>query len=82
MKGLKRDIIIIRREAFPNKHSLEQEVMQLNVMLEVIEKSDKLNAAFELIDLNHFRVVSKSHLLSAAIKSATQKPFEFLINKN
>jgi hypothetical protein len=51
-------------------------------MLQAIEKSDKMAASFELIDLNRFKVVTKLHLVSTAIKSAIAKPFEFLINKN
>ena len=82
MKGIKRDIILLRRDSFPNKTSLEQEVLQLNELLQAIEKSDQLFVAYELIDLNRFRVISKSHVISKAIKSSNQKPFEFLINKN
>ncbi len=82
MKGIKRDIIILRKESFPNKQSLEQEVMLLNDMLQAIEKSEKMASSFELIDLNRFRVITKSHLVSKAIKYAISKPFEFLINKN
>jgi hypothetical protein len=82
MKGIKRDIIILRKESFPNKQSLEKEVVLLNDMLQAIEKSDKMAASFELIDLNRFKVVTKLHLVSTAIKSAIAKPFEFLINKN
>jgi hypothetical protein len=82
MKGIKRDIILLRKESFPNKQSLEQEVMLLNDMLQAIEKSDKLAASFELVDLNRFKVISKSHLVSIAIRSSIPKPFEFLINKN
>jgi hypothetical protein len=82
MKGIKRDIIILRKESFPNKQSLEKEVMLLNDMLQAIEKSDKMSASFELIDLNRFKVISKSHVVTSAIRSAISKPFEFLINKN
>jgi hypothetical protein len=82
MKGIKRDIILLRKESFPNKQSLEKEVMLLNDMLQAIEKSGKMADSFELVDLNRFKVISKSHLVSSAIKTAIPKPFEFLINKN
>ena len=82
MKGIKRDIILLRKESFPNRQSLEKEVMLLNDMLQAIEKSDKLASSFELVDLNRFKLISKSHLVSIAIRSAIPKPFEFLINKN
>ena len=82
MKGIKRDIIILRRDAFLSKQSLEHEVMLLNDMLHAIEKSDTMVSSFELIDLNRFKVVSQLHLISKAIKATEQKPFEFLINKN
>ena len=82
MKGIKRDIIILRKESFPNNQSLEKEVMLLNDMLQAIEKSENMAACFELVDLNRFRVISKSHQVSSAIRTAIQKPFEFLINKN
>ena len=82
MKGIKRDIIILRRDAFPNRQSLEHEVMLLNDMLHALEKSDVMASSFELIDLNRFKVVSQLHLISKAIKAIEQKPFEFLINKN
>jgi hypothetical protein len=82
MKGYKRDIILLRRETFPSQRSIELEVKLLNSMLQAIENSEKMICTFELIDLNRFRVISQSHLLSRSIKATTQKPFEFLINKN
>jgi len=82
MKGSKRDIIILRRKAFPNRRSIELEVILLNSMLQAIENSEKMLSSFEMLDLNRFRLVSQPNLLAKAIKDPSPKPFEFLINKN
>ena len=82
MKKNIRDIIILRKEDVPNQKTIEQEIHSLNVMLQKLESSDDLFTSFELLDLNKFKVFTKTHLISRSLKSTVKKPFEFLINKN
>lgn len=82
MKKNIRDIIILRKEDVPNQNTIEQEIHSLNIMLQKLESSDDLFTCFELLDLNKFKVFTKTHLISRSLKSTVKKPFEFLINKN
>ena len=82
MNRQNRDLIILRKEALPNQQSIEQEVASLNFLLQSVEASSHFCDSFELIDLNKFKVIKKSHVLSIAVKSNKKKPFEFLINCN
>jgi hypothetical protein len=82
MNRQNRDLIILRKDALPNQQTIDQEVASLNLLLQEVESSSHFCDSFELIDLNKFKVIKKTHILSMAVKSNKKKPFEFLINCN
>lgn len=82
MNRQNRDLILLRKDALPNQKTIDQEVASLNSLLQAVETSPHFCDSFELIDLNKFKVIKKTHILSMAVKSNKKKPFEFLINCN
>jgi len=82
MKRQNRDLIILRKDDTSDAQNIEHEILSLNSMLQKVEASEGLYISYELIDLNKFKIFTKQHLISQALRLTSMKPFEFLINKN
>ena len=82
MERLNRDLIILGRIDKLDQNIIKQEILSLNALLNFAEMSDERYKTFELMDLNKFKLRQESHIISKALKSAIQAPFQFLINKN
>lgn len=82
MERLNRDLIILGRIDKLDANVIRQEVLSLNALLNFAEMSDDRFKTFELMDLNKFKLRQEPHVISRALKSAVQAPFQFLINKN
>ena len=82
MKRLTRDLLLISKEATPNANAIEKEVSMLHVLLQSVETVDSLSRAFELIDMNKFKVLHDLPSVSKALKQKSLKPFQFLFNRN
>ncbi len=82
MNNSNRDLLVLFNQQLMTKQELEQEVSLLHEILFVVERLDSLAVAHELIDLNTYRIRTKSFLIKAFIRSKEQEPFVFLCNKN
>ena len=82
MKRLTRDLLLIRKEIDPSDSSIEKEVAILHTLLQSVETIEALCTAYELIDMNRFKVVHDLPSVSKAVKLKTLKPFQFLFNRN
>lgn len=82
MKKQTRDIILLRKDIAPDEQSIEREVVVLNSLLQKVETIDSLCVAYELIDLNRFKVVHDRTALGKVLKPNALKPFQFLFNRN
>jgi hypothetical protein len=82
MKKQTRDIILLRKDMASDEQSIEREVVVLNTLLQTVETLDSLCVAYELIDLNRFKVVHDRTALGKALKPNALKPFQFLFNRN
>lgn len=82
MKKQTRDIILLRKNTPLDEQSIEKEVIVLNTMLQAVETTESLSIAYELIDLNRFKVIHDRAALSKALKPNALKPFQFLFNRN
>lgn len=82
MKKQTRDIILLRKDMAPDEQSIEREVVVLNSLLQKVETIDSLCVAYELIDLNRFKVVHDRTALGKVLKPNALKPFQFLFNRN
>jgi len=82
MERLNRDLIILGRIDKLDQNIIKQEILSLNALLNFAEMSDERYKTFELMDLNKFKLRQEPHVISRALKSPVQAPFQFLINKN
>lgn len=82
MKKQTRDIILLRKDMAPDEQSIEREVVLLGSLLQTVETIDSLCVAYELIDLNRFKVVHDRTALGKVLKPNALKPFQFLFNRN
>ncbi|HMG82257.1 MAG TPA: hypothetical protein VK559_04420 [Ferruginibacter sp.] len=82
MNKLNRDLMVLFNQDLMTPQSIEQEVEWLHELLYNVERIDNLIIAYEVIDINKYKVSNKPQLLRKAFRSKEAKPFVFLNNKN
>ena len=82
MKRQTRDLLLLRKDDVQDKTSIEMEVAVLNNLLQNVETTAALCVAYELIDLNRFKILNDQLSISKVLKPNGLKPFQFLVNRN
>jgi hypothetical protein len=82
MNKLNRDLLVLFNQELMTPQSIEHEVEMLHELLYNVEALDNIITAHEIIDLNKYKVISKSHLLKPILRQRELKPFVFLNCKN
>ena len=82
MNNPNRDLLVLFNHELMTQKAIEYEVEQLHQMLYTIEGIENLIITHEIIDLNRYKVISKSHQLRKLIRQSKLKPFVFLNCKN
>jgi len=82
MKRLKRDLILLRKEDQLDELNIEREVECLNHLLQSVETISSLCKAYELIDMNRYKIYQDTLTITKALKQKDIKPFQFIFNKN
>jgi len=82
MKRQTRDLLLLRKDEVRDKISIEMEIAVLNNLLQNVETTTALCVAYELIDLNRFKIFNDHPSVSKALKPNAIKPFQFLVNRN
>ena len=82
MKRLKRDLILLRKEDQLDHLNIEREVECLNDLLLSVETISSLCKAYELIDMNRYKIYQDTLTITKALKQKDIKPFQFIFNKN
>lgn len=82
MKRQTRDLLLLRKDEVRDKISIEMEIAVLNNLLQNVETTAALCVAYELIDLNRFKILHDHLSISKALKPNAIKPFQFLVNRN
>ncbi len=82
MKRQTRDLLLLRKDEVQDEKSIEMEVAVLNNLLQKVETTAALCVAYELIDLNRFKIFHDHLSVSKALKPNAIKPFQFLVNRN
>jgi hypothetical protein len=82
MKRLKRDLILLRKEDQLDHLNIEREVECLNDLLLSVETISSLCKAYELIDMNRYKIYQDTLTITKALKQKEIKPFQFIFNKN
>lgn len=77
-----RDLLVLLNQERMTQQALEHEVCKLHELLYRVERTDNLAIAFELIDLNKSKVVTRHHVIRDHIRYRRNKNFVFLFNRN
>jgi hypothetical protein len=82
MKRQTRDLLLLRKDDVQDEKSIEMEVAVLNNLLQSVETTAALCVAYELIDINRFKILHDQLSISRVLKPNALKPFQFLVNRN
>ena len=82
MKRQTRDLLLLRKDDVRDKTSIEMEVASLNNLLQNVETTASLCVAYELIDINRYKILHDHLSISRVLKPNGIKPFQFLVNRN
>ena len=77
-----RDLLVLSNKISLTPQQLEKEVRSLHELLYSIETSNHFCTANEVINLNTYRIIRKSHLIEKCVRELDSKPFIFVCNKN
>lgn len=82
MKRQTRDLLLLRKDDVWDENSIEMEIAVLNNLLQNVETTAALCVAYELIDINRFKILHDQPSISKVLKPNALKPFQFLVNRN
>lgn len=82
MKRQTRDLLLLRKDEAQDQKSIEIEVAVLNNLLQHVETTAALCVAYELVDLNRFKILHDQLSISKVLKPNALKPFQFLVSRN
>ena len=82
MNPRNRDLLVLTKKDSMNQAELEHEIELLNDLFYLVESSDALCVANEVIDINHYKVITKLPKVRQIIKEQKLRPFVFISNKN
>jgi len=82
MNKSNRDLLVLFNQELMTPQALQHEVSMLHELLFQVERLDNLVIAYELIDLNKYKVYDKHSIIKTYIRLKKDKPFLFLNNKN
>jgi len=82
MNKFNRDLLVLFKEELMNPQAIEHQVEMLHEMLYSVEKVDNLVVAYEVIDLNRYKISAEEKYVRKMIGTREMKPFVFLNNKN
>jgi len=79
----KRDLLLLFKHDYVNRRSMDLELEHLYEMLYDIHSYEKsLTQSYEVIDMNRYRILHKSHQVLRVMNRGELKPFIFLSSKN
>ena len=82
MNPRNRDLLVLTKKELMNQKELEHEIELLNDLFYLVESSNALCIANEVIDVNRYKVISKLHQVRQILGEQKLKPFVFISNKN
>jgi hypothetical protein len=82
MNRMNRDLLVLFNQELLSPQAIEHEVELLHELLHVVERLDNIVTAHEVLDLNKYKVISKTIVIRDTIRKQELKPFVFLNCKN
>ncbi|MBE7171419.1 MAG: hypothetical protein INR73_12560 [Williamsia sp.] len=77
-----RDLLVLIKDEFKNEQAIENELEQLNELLHTTETMDNYCIAYEVIDLNKYKIFNQYRKIVQVLSQKKLKPFQFICNKN
>ena len=81
MDKFNRDLLVLFKEE-SNQQSIEHEVELLHELLYYVEKPENVALAYEVININKYKIYSDKKMVHDVMKEKNLKPFIFLNNLN
>lgn len=81
MDKFNRDLLVLFKEE-SSPQAIEHEVELLHELLFYVEKIDNLMTAYEVVNVNKYKIFSDKKTIRETINHKNLKPFIFLNNKN
>ena len=75
-------MLLLRKDDLADDHTIEREVESITRLLQHVETLSSLCIAFELIDLNRFKIHHDERSIGKAMRNGGLQPFQFLFNRN
>ena len=82
MKTGNRDLLVLLKDEFRNEKAIENELEKLNRLLHSTETMDNYCIAYEIIDINRYRIYNQRKKIIEVLDQEKLKPFQFICNKN
>ncbi len=82
MKTRNRDLLVLLKDEFRNEQAIENELERLNELLHFIETVDNYCIAYEIVDINKYKIYNQRKKIIQVINQEKLKPFQFICNKN
>ncbi len=82
MKSRNRDLLVLLKDEFRNEQAIENELEKLNELLQITENMDTYFTAYEVIDLNKYKIFQQRKNIIRVLNQDKLKPFQFICNKN
>ena len=82
MYNMNRDLLVLFNQQLMTPQAMEQEVNKLHELLFQVERTDNVASAYEIIDLNKYKIVRTHHIVKRLIRSRKEEAFIFLNNRN
>lgn len=82
MNKSNRDLLVMFKQELMTPQALEHEVSLLHELLFTVERLDNFVKAHEIIDINKYKITSKSMAIKNFVRQNKEKAFVFLNNKN
>jgi hypothetical protein len=82
MKTRNRDLLVLFKDEFKNEQAIEIELEKLNDLLHSTETIENYCIAYEVIDVNKYKIYHQRKKIVEVIMQEKLKPFQFICNKN
>jgi hypothetical protein len=77
-----RDLLVLTKKESMNQAELEHEIELLNSLFYLVESSNTVWLANEVIDINRYKIIGKLRMVRKILSEPIMKPFVFISNKN
>ncbi len=76
------DLLVFTKRDSMNQDELQKEIELISDLFYFVENSDVLCKVNEVIDVNQYKILSRSSEVKQALRNSHHKPFVFICNKN